>query len=207
MTKSKLEDVVRVHLESFHGFFLTFLGESFLEVYYKGVIESRDSIKLVCTIDNAVVGFVTGSPNPSYFYSSMIRKYWLELCCASMSPLIRRPTTMIRLLQTLMRSSSKPEDPEVAELSSLCVLPDFQNRGLGQQLVSAFLAKVRDGNGKAVYLTTDAEVNDSVNNFYQNLGFTIKESFKAPGKRQMNLYWLDLRTDRGSIPFNACEHP
>lgn len=67
MKEIHLDEVVNVHLQSFKGFFLTFLGEKFLRLYYKGIVYHNEAIKLVYLEDSEVKGFIVGSINPSGF--------------------------------------------------------------------------------------------------------------------------------------------
>ena len=73
----RLADVgaaVQVHLEGFTGFFLSFLGPAFLHELYAATIEDPDGIGLVAEEGKGILGFVTGTAQPSGFY---------RRCCGS----------------------------------------------------------------------------------------------------------------------------
>lgn len=53
-----VEQIVAIHLSSFPGFFLTFLGKGFLKYLYKGFILHPDSGILVAKEESHVVGFL-----------------------------------------------------------------------------------------------------------------------------------------------------
>lgn len=192
MTEDDLNDVVRVHMKSFKDFFLTFLGERFLQVYYKGVINYNDAIKVVYLEANEVKGFVVGTMNPAGFYSSLLKRDWFRFGIASIPAIFRKPKSVFRLVRALTRPSTTPKERGVAELSSMAVLPDIQGKGIGRELVKAFIRDVRKHAGTAIYLATDARNNDAVNAFYQRIGFKIKRVVRTPENRLMNEYWFAI---------------
>ena len=62
---------------------------------------------------------------------------------------------------------------------SICVLPEIQGTGAGKKLVQTFLDKAVQRGCKRVFLTTDQDDNDSVNQFYIKLGFTIERQYET----------------------------
>ena len=50
--KTRVNEVVNVHMQSFTGFFLTFLGKGFLRQLYKGFVEHENSGLLVAVGDD-----------------------------------------------------------------------------------------------------------------------------------------------------------
>ena len=192
MTEDYLNDVVKVHMKSFRDFFLSFLGERFLWLYYKGVINHNDTIKLVYLEANQVKGFVSGTMNPSGFYSSLLRHDWFRFGIASIPAIFKKPKSLFRVLRALAKPGNAPKYRGVAELSSIAVLPDVKSKGIGWALVKAFIQEVKKCSGKAIYLTTDAQNNDAVNVFYQRSGFKIKRVIKTPENRLMNEYWFTI---------------
>ena len=62
MTPRHLERVVEVHLASFDGFFLTFLGPKFLRLLYSELMKESEGVALIAQEKEGqvVVGFVAG---------------------------------------------------------------------------------------------------------------------------------------------------
>ena len=60
MIRSDLDRIVEIHLESFPGFFLTFLGHDFLSLLYKGRQDDPEGIVWVVENDDRIEGFVAG---------------------------------------------------------------------------------------------------------------------------------------------------
>jgi len=70
-----LDEITSVHIESFKGFFLTFLGKGFLKQMYASYCEHNQS-GLIGAFDaeGKIVGFLAYSENLSGLYKFMINK-------------------------------------------------------------------------------------------------------------------------------------
>jgi ribosomal protein S18 acetylase RimI-like enzyme len=67
-----------------------------------------------------------------------------------------------------------------------------QGRGIGRALVERWVEEVKRRGYTGCYLTTDANDNDKINNFYRKLGWKIESTYTTPEGRLMNRYILDL---------------
>ncbi|NJK47261.1 GNAT family N-acetyltransferase [Candidatus Gracilibacteria bacterium] len=190
-----LEEIVRIHINAFPGFFMTAMGLSFLREYYRTVLEFPQNIALVAieadcpqdkTQTHRVVGFVVGFGNPPAFYSFYKTKR-LRLFAIILWAVARNPSLLRRVILNLKRISSVEGSNAEVELSSIGVDTDFMKLGVGRVLVRAFLSAASERGYQSVYLTTDACENDRVNQFYQKQNFTLERTFQS-GNRQMNLY-------------------
>ena len=197
-SKQDLEPIVRVHQQAFKGFLMTDLGPRFLRGYYRAVLEYAQPIFLVAERDGQLIGFVAGFVNPPRFYAHL-RQRKLALACAAASHLVWRPRLWRRALYSLRRAenlSAESDTPHFAELASLAVDPHTQGRGVGKQLVQAFLSEAQQQGIREVILTTDAHHNDAVNAFYQKLGFVCTRQLWHTPERLMNEYLI--RVDAAS---------
>lgn len=188
MSHSHIGDVVDLHLLAFPDFFLTFLGKSFLSVYYKAIIHHDDAIKIALVNGSQVIGFVVGTMNPSGFYSSLIKNDVFSFAVASIPAIIKKPQTFFRLIRALGKPKQANFGKDVAELTSLAVLPQYHGHGYGQLLVYEFIKQCRERSGREITLTTDAMNNEKVNSFYQKAGFMLVRSFTTPEQRVMHEY-------------------
>lgn len=195
MMPEHIPAVVQTHLASFPGFFLSSLGPRFLTLYYEGVCTAPEGISFVYM--NALglpAGFVAGSSNPRGFYSRLLKRGWLKFAFASAEAIIRRPAVMVRIARGLFHPGSNPVGDDIAGLFSIGVLPELQGAGAGKKLVRAFLQEALRRGCKRVFLTTDRDDNETVNAFYQRLGFAIERQYETPEGRRMNEYWIDLES-------------
>jgi len=187
---TELYDIVNIHFRAFQGFFLPDLGKSFLKKYYTGVLNYKFGILLVAIYKNAIMGFAAGFVNPANFYEEL-RKNKLSLAISILPAIIRKPNRIKRLLVNFKRTKSFSEDPQlkenIAELSSICVKPR-EKRGIGTELVNAFIQRAKELGAISVRLTTDTYKNEAVNAFYQRQGFMLMRTYEAQPGRWLNEY-------------------
>lgn len=193
MKPEHIPAVVQTHLASFPGFFLSFLGPRFLSLFYSGICSAPEGIAVVYLNEVGVpTGFVAGTSNPGGFYSRLLKREWLKFACASIVPVLKRPSVIGRVARAVSHPSDNPVGEDVAGLFSIGVLPELQGTGAGKKLVQAFLDEAAKRGCKRIFLTTDRDDNEAVNTFYQKLGFSIERHYETPEGRRMNEYWIDL---------------
>src|SRR6476661_5937439 len=185
--------VAKVHMLAFPGFFLSELGEPFLKCFYSAVILDSAGVGLLVTdIDGVVSGFVVGTLHSNGFYKKIIKKNWFTLIWSAMPKLLLRPRRILKIFRSL-KSSANTELPNTACLLSICVNPNVAGKGIGKVLLSAFEEQLLNCGKDYVFLTTDANNNDSVNQFYLRNDFTLRSSFEQRAGRVMNVYVKELR--------------
>ncbi|MFZ2360463.1 MAG: GNAT family N-acetyltransferase [Anaerolineae bacterium] len=184
--------VVAVHQAGFQGFFLTFLGPTFLHELYSAILADGDGIGFVAEVENHVGGFVMGTAQPAGFYRRLLRQRWWRFAWAAMLPVLRQPRIIPRLLRAFSMPDQATKHVGRGTLMSIAVAPDAQGKGVGQALVRAFLVEAVRRDLRQVDLTTDQDNNDAVNRFYQNLGFVRECTFTTPEGRAMNEYVIRL---------------
>ena len=193
MDMMDVNQVVAVHLSSFPGFFLSFLGPRFLSLFYSAICSAPEGIAFVGLNDARIpAGFVAGTSNPGGFYSRLLRRDWFKFALASITPILRKPSVVWRVARAVTHPSDNPIGDDVAGLFSIGVLPELQGMGTGKKLVQAFLDEANRRRCKRVFLTTDRDDNEAVNTFYTKLGFSIERQYVTPEGRRMNEYWITL---------------
>jgi ribosomal protein S18 acetylase RimI-like enzyme len=190
MKKQDVDRVVEVHLASFQGFFLNFLGSRFLSLYYSGICSSPEGIALIHANEDGIpVGFVVGASDPRGFYSKLLKRDWMRFSFASLGPIFKKPTAIVRIARSFFHPSKNPVGDDTAGLFSIAVMPYLQQSGIGEKLVQGFFDEADRRGCTRVYLTTDRDNNDAVNAFYLKLGFKIERQYVTPEGRKMNEYW------------------
>ncbi len=185
-------------MESFEGFFLTFLGKRFLKLYYEGVISEPSGIGILRTNEEGLAGFIAGIHNPSGFYRRLLKRDWMRFGLSSATAIARKPGTLPRLLRALARPAETPVG-NVVELSSVAVMPCHQGRGIGRQLISAFLQEASLRGAEYVYLTTDDLDNSRTKHLYENIGFRLYRKYETREKRLMCEYRFMIASDSTHI--------
>lgn len=189
-----LADIVTIHIKAFPTFFLTFLGPRFLKEFYKSFIYDQAGIGFVA-IDNVtgnVLGAVVGPFTPQGYFKRLLKKRWYVFCLASISSVLKKPIIIKRLFRAIFYRGEAPTGPQRALLSSIAISPQVQGQGIGHALVKRWIQEVAHRGGSGCFLTTDAENNNSVNRFYQKLGWKIESTYITPENRKMNRYVFDL---------------
>ncbi len=172
---------------------MSFLGSRFLTLFYSGICSAQEGIAFVYLNETgSPAGFVAGTSNPGSFYSRLLKRQWLQFALASIVPVLKKPSVVRRVARAISHPSDNPIGDDVAGLFSIGVLPKLQGTGAGKILVNAFLDEARSRGCKRVFLTTDRDDNEPVNNFYQKLGFVVEREYTTPEGRNMNEYWITL---------------
>jgi ribosomal protein S18 acetylase RimI-like enzyme len=190
---------VGVHLQSFKGFFLSFLGESFLRELYTSILNDPSGIGFVIETEGKMIGFVIGSAAPSGLYTRLLRRRLFHFGLASLGAFIKKPAILPRLLRAFSMPSQRDPRPACGSLMSIAVLPQVQGCGAGQCLVHTFLEEACRRGLQRISLTTDSINNESANSFYTRLGFTLYRDFTTPEGRQMNEYLIALPSSQHSL--------
>lgn len=192
MTQEHVDAVVDIHLRSFEGFFSSFLGKEFLALEYREVVTSPLGAGFVFFEDSKMVGFVCGMTEPGQFFSTFMKKNLVKLGWISLKKMIRRPKIIPKMVRSVFYPGKNPADPGVAGLFSIAVLPENRVKGVGKILVQAFLEEMKGRGMHEVYLSTDKVANESVNEFYIRLGFTLRETHVTPEGRKINEYFIKI---------------
>lgn len=190
-----INEVVEVHMSSFQGFFLTFLGRGFLRQLYQGFVEHHESGLIIAQNDEHVIGFLAYSRNLSAFYKFLIKKHLFVFAFYSMGGFVRNPTIFFRLLRALKYSKEVKREENYIELSSIGVQTSYENFGIGSQLIAEFKRHVMESDAEYIKLETDADNNEKANRFYQKNGFELENTYETPEKRKMNEYRFYLHRE------------
>lgn len=191
-----INDIVDIHMRTFSGFFLTFLGRGFIKQLYKGFIAHNDSNIIGAFDDDRLLGFVAYSENLSGFYKYLIKKSLIPFAFYSFLAFLRKPKIMFRLLRALTYPKSSKREEAYIEISSIGVLPEAKNQGVGTSIIDALKIKIDDNQFRYIKLETDKLNNDVVNAFYVKNGFELEGSFVTSEGREMNEYRYYLKSEK-----------
>ncbi len=193
--RSDIDSIVAVHQRAFPDFYMTRMGSAFLRTYYRTVLTCEGGQLFVAETEGRCLGFVAGSLNPARFYAFMSQRKASFIWPAFLG-IIRRPSLIGRTLFNRNRvksaSHAREADTNTAELSSIGVDPLAASRGVGGDLLRAFMESALAGGSDCISLTTDARDNQRVNSFYLKHGFSLVARFVSDSDREMNEYRLRL---------------
>jgi GNAT superfamily N-acetyltransferase len=140
--------------------------------------------------DGKITRFVVGTARPGGFYKRLLFRFGHRFALASIRPILKKPATILRLFHRILSAGGAEYAPDEALSMSIAVLPEFEGRGIGRDLITAFVWDARNRQVRKVFLTTDKNNNGLVNQFYQWMGFEQILSFTTSEGREMNKYRL-----------------
>ena len=191
--KEIIEKVVKIHLETFSGFFLTFMGRGFLKQMYSSYCVHSDSGLLVAVNESGdVIGFLAYSGDMSGLYKHMIKKRIIPFAWYSLGAFIRKPKVFMRLIRAFLKPSESKREEKYIELSSIGVAINHKSLGAGSKLIDELKSKVNFNEYEYITLETDAVNNEAANNFYKKNGFILKREFETKEGRKMLEYRYSL---------------
>ena len=189
MAANDIEGVVEVHIKSFPNFFLTCLGETFLKIMYREILNDPTGVAL-CAVspENTVFGFVVGVQEQTRFYKRLAMKKCLSFALASSMSALKNPRIIPRLFRALTYSSKSQSAACPALLLSIAVRNGMQGNGIGKLLLVKINERMAQNGIDRVSLTTDRDNNSGANSFYVRAGFSVTSQYKTPEGRWMNEY-------------------
>jgi colanic acid biosynthesis glycosyl transferase WcaI len=193
LQSAHLPQVVDLHTRAFPGFFLSFLGPRFLQEFYASFLHDSAGVSFVAEGESgSVLGVVVGPLDPRGYFKRLMRRRWWAFGAASVRAILTRPSIASRLLLAVFYRGEAPPDRPRSLLSSIAVAPEAQGQGIGAALVRRWMEETRRRGSSGCYLTTDAEGNDDVNDFYRRVGWVLESTYDATEGRRMNRYVFDF---------------
>ena len=186
--KKIIEQTVDIHLKTFTGFFLTFLGKGFLRELYTGYAEHEKSGLIIAEEDDRVLGFLAYSEELSGLYKYLIKRKLIQFAWYSFGAFLRKPASFMRLIRAFLKPGESVREESYVELASIGVLPEQKGKNIGTELISSLKERFDSEKFSYIKLETDAENNDGVNKFYIKNGFRLAASYVTNEGRKMNEY-------------------
>lgn len=186
-----IDDVVKIHLATFKGFFLTFMGQGFLKKMYLSYTQHKDSDLYVAMENDDVIGFLASSNDMSGLYKYMIKHHILGFAWYSGFAFLKKPKVFMRLVRAFLKPGESKRDEKYVELASIGVHPDAKAKGVGSALINALKNDVNFLEFDYITLETDAVNNEIANKFYVKNGFCVAREFETREGRKMYEYRYD----------------
>lgn len=183
-----VKELSELHERAFPHFFLTQLGLPFLRTLYRGYLDDEKSGIIVAEESSKLIGFVAYSKDYPTFYKGLLKKKIIQFAWCSFLAFLKHPSFAKRLFGAFHKSESVVKAERYVELASICVEPHLNGKGLGTELINGLKERVDFTQYAYINLETDAENNDSVNQFYIKNGFVLEWQYITAEGRRMNEY-------------------
>lgn len=186
--KELINEIVTIHLNTFTGFFLTFMGRGFLKQMYQAYCDYDESALLVAEEDGKALGFLAFSSNFSGLYKFMIKTRLIQFGWYSIGAFFRRPSAFMHIISAFLKPGEAKREEKYVELSSIGVDPNVKSKGIGSKLIDALKDNVDFDKYAYINLETDAVDNEGAINFYEKNGFVRERMFETDEGRKMYEY-------------------
>lgn len=187
--KKTIEEAVSIHMRTFTGFFLTFMGKGFLNQMYTSYCEHENSALLVAEDEKGeVIGLLGYSSDMSGLYKFMIKKRIVAFAWYSLGAFFRKPKVFMRLVRAFLKPGESKREENYVELASIGVKPESKASGVGSKLIDELKNRVDFEKIEYISLETDAVDNEAANKFYVKNGFVLARTYETREGRKMNEY-------------------
>lgn len=186
--KKLINDIVTIHLNTFTGFFLTFMGRGFLNQMYTSYCDYEEAGLLVAEEDGKAIGFLAYSSNFSGLYKFMIKTRLIQFGWYSIGAFFRRPSAFMHIISAFLKPGEAKREEKYVELSSIGVDPNIKSKGIGSLLIDSLKRKVDFTKFAYINLETDAVDNEGAIHFYEKNGFVRERMFETDAGRKMYEY-------------------
>lgn len=186
--KELVNEIVTIHLNTFTGFFLTFMGRGFLKQMYQSYCDYDESGLLVAEEDGKALGFLAFSSNFSGLYKFMIKTRLIKFGWYSIGAFFRRPSAFMHIISAFLKPGEAKREEKYVELSSIGVDPNVKSKGIGSKLIDALKDNVDFNKFAYINLETDAVDNEGAIHFYEKNGFVRERMFETDEGRKMYEY-------------------
>lgn len=186
--KDLINEIVTIHLNTFTGFFLTFMGRGFLNQMYRSYCDHNESGMLVAEERGKAIGFLAYSSNFSELYKFMIKKRLIPFGWYSVGAFFRRPSAFMHIIKAFFKPKEVKREESYVELSSIGVDPEVKSKGVGSMLIDELKKQIDFEKYAYITLETDAVNNEAAIHFYEKNGFLKERIFKTDEGRKMYEY-------------------
>ena len=172
----QLKQLAELHHSVMHTL-LTDLGFPMVLRYYQ-VARSDNSVVGICALDRSkkLIGWAMGSPHPDRI-NLTLRTPLLWFAFQMLRVMSTRPLALFQLISSVLSSSSETEmKRDSMELTYIGVVADQRSRGLGKDLLNAFIRASRETGYRSVVLSVEKDNGPAIA-LYKKAGFKITKTF------------------------------
>lgn len=171
--------LAKVHQQIFTNFFMTSLGNGYLQDHYKALLKFHDTIAFAAVENDEFIGFVMGRAHAKNGLKKVIKAYPLHFAWMAFKLVFSKPKSLIRVIKNLSKVSHDSgihDNQDYAEIGLIGVCPDIKGKGLGYGLFDSFCQEALRQGATSISLTTDLLDNEQVLRAYNSWG--LKELYK-----------------------------
>ena len=184
------------HIEVFPDFFMSTLGLSFLQTYYKYVLRHPDTVSFFAVLNGEVVGYVVGRLRTKGFLKSVIKRHPIPFMWEGIKLVFTRPKALVRIFNNLEKKQDNgqvEDNQDYGEIGLIGISPSLKGKGIGRLLLGQIELELRNHNVMRLSLTTDYYNNENTLAAYKAWGFSILYDFVTYPNRRMYRLIKDVK--------------
>jgi ribosomal protein S18 acetylase RimI-like enzyme len=163
------------------------LGQGFVTLVHRHMIDSRYAICFVAEHDGEVLGYSAWGTDTTRFYREFILRHGLR-AAVTLLPRAFRPSQLKVIIRGLTYfPESYPDDPR-AEILSFAVRPQSKQSGIGKAIFNAMIDDFKTRGINSIKVGTVEETNEAGNRFYRRLGFELIRTIPFYKESRVNVY-------------------
>lgn len=176
------------HIEVFPDFFMSTLGLSFLQTYYKYVLRHPDTVSFFAEIEGEVVGYVVGRMQTKGFLKSVVRRNPIPFFWQGVKLVFTHPKSLMRIFKNFEKRQSDgafQDSQNYGEIGLIGISSEMKGKGIGRLLLKQIETVLLNHNVTKLSLTTDYFDNEYTLAAYKAWGFHVLYDFVAYPDRRM----------------------
>lgn len=179
----KIPEVSNIHFTILNESFLNNFGEKFLDIVYKNLLQSNNSILLASFENNKITGFLLALKDYSKFFKTSLSNQKLRLVFLIFKKILLKPILLWKIFVSLFTlSKEKPH----AELQFIAVIKSEQGKNIGTKLMQELCVELKRSGINEYFVGTKSS-NELSNRFYIKNNFTKSYTKKYFGD-ELNFY-------------------
>ena len=172
--KQLIEQIVHCHRVIFPNSFQNILGDRYLMKSFEWYLTNYDKRGIIVYIqNNTIIGFVTMR------HSDDVDDFLIYIFSTIILSIILKPKVILnylffrKIFNYFKSNNSLPNEKSHLELVSIGVLPSFEKKGIGNQLLKGFEKYAKQKKNNLVILRV-LKTNKKATNFYLSNGWSKK---------------------------------
>jgi GNAT superfamily N-acetyltransferase len=182
-----------IHIEGQPNTFLSSLGPDFVAKLFDHTARSPHGFGFVAVEGEQVIGFVVGTESNARLFPDVLTRGFFPLAFALLFHVLRHPSIVPKLVETLRYPSTVQERPNEAESLSRGVRRDWQGQGVGSLLWAAVTGEARRRGATHVITTVD-QAHGIINAWHRARDHELVRTLSLYG-RAMNVYRIALHAE------------
>jgi GNAT superfamily N-acetyltransferase len=191
-TKDTLQ-AAAIHIEGQPNTFLSSLGPDVVARLFDHTAHSPHGFGFVAVEGEEVIGFVVGTESNARLFPDVLKRGFFPLTFALLYHVLRHPSIVPKLVETLRYPSTVQEHPNEAESLSRGVRRDWRGQGVGSLLWAAVTGEARR-RGATHIITTVDQAHGIINAWHRARDHELVRTFSLYG-RVMNVYRIALQEE------------